>query len=267
MNYNLKKWAISQSLDHPKRTVLISILITLLFASGIKMFAIEDDMMKILPKSMESVQTWDTIKDEFGSTEMMFIAFGKRGESVFNSKTLSTLWDVTEAIEAIPGVSEVMSISTSNRMDSDDGFLEVSDLQPSRVLTENEIVSIKEYLNDNSNISDRFLNNDEDFLNLVVKPENGSEIDLLSKEVVKIADDILGNYDIHYGGQVYLMGTMTTLIRGDIGALMRVGIIIMLLIFLLSLRSVPAVLMNMVVIFSSLIVIKPILSSSGENSG
>ena len=118
MNHKLKNWAITQALDHPKRTVIISLLITLIFASGIQWFQIEDDMMKILPKSMESVQTWDTIKDEFGSTEMMFIAFGKRSESVFNSITLGTLWDVTEALEAIPGVGEVMSISTSNRMDN-----------------------------------------------------------------------------------------------------------------------------------------------------
>ena len=254
MSSNIKKWALSQSLDHPKRTVIISILVTLIFASGIQWFQVEDDMMKILPKSMESVQTWDTIKDEFGSTEMMFIAFGKRGESVFNSNTLGTLWDITEALEAIPGVGEVMSVSTSNRMDSEDGFLEISDLQPSRDLAKSEIQSIVEFLNENSSISDRFVNSEKDFLNIVVKPEIGSDLDIVSKAVVKSADDILSNYDIHYGGQVYLMGTMATLIRGDIGGLMRVGIIIMILIFLVSLRSVPAVLMNLVVIFSSLIV-------------
>lgn len=254
MSNRLKNWAITQSLDHPKRTVIICILVTLLFASGIKYFHIEDDLMKILPKTMETVQTWETIKDEFGSTEIMFVAFGKRGESVYNPTTMAKLWDVTEAIESIPEVDEVMAISTSNRMSSIDGFLEVSDLQPKRDLTEEEILSIQEYLQDNETIAKRFINQEQDFLNMIIKPVIGSEPDILSKSVTSISDEMLSDYTINYGGQLYLMGTMGSLIREDIFGLMRVGIIIMIIIFLVSLRSVPAVLMNLAVIFSSLIV-------------
>lgn len=253
MTAKIKNWAITQSLDHPKRTIIISLLMTLLFAYGLQWLVIEDDMMKILPKNLESMQTWETIKDEFGATDMMFIAFGNRGESVYNTETFKTLWDISRALEAIPEVDEVMTIATTNRMNAEDGFLEISAMQPYRELTAEGIADIKEYLENNSNISDRFVGKNGDFLNIIVKPIAEVDMDDFSNNIVKTADDILANYEKHYGGQIYLMGAMPAMIRGDMTSLMRVGMVLMVLILLLSMRSVPAVLMNMLVIFLSLI--------------
>lgn len=253
MTAKIKNWTITQSLDHPKRTIIISLLMTLLFAYGLQWLVIEDDMMKILPKNLESMQTWETIKDEFGATDMMFIAFGNRGESVYNTETFKTLWDISRALEAIPEVDEVMTIATTNRMDAEDGFLEISAMQPYRELTAEGIADIKEYLENNSNISDRFVGKNGDFLNIIVKPIAEVDMDDFSNNIVKTADDILANYEKHYGGQIYLMGAMPAMIRGDMTSLMRVGMVLMVLILLLSMRSVPAVLMNMLVIFLSLI--------------
>ena len=78
MNSKIKNWAIAQSLDHPKRVIIISVLSMIILAIGLRWLVLEDDMMKILPQDMESVETWDTIKDEFGSTEMMFIDICKQ---------------------------------------------------------------------------------------------------------------------------------------------------------------------------------------------
>ena len=251
MNHKIKKWAITQALDHPKRIIIISVLSMIIMGFGLRWLVLEDDMMKILPQDMESVETWNNIKDEFGSTDMMFIAFGNRGESVYNTETFKTLWDISEAIEAIPEVDEVMTISTTNRMDAEDGFLEVGDMQPSRNLTNEELADIKLYLENNSDIADRLVGKNGDFLNIIVKPFADIDIDEFSNNIVKTADDILTNYEKHYGGQIYLMGTMPGVIRGDINFLMRIGIIIMILILFMSLRSAPAVIMNLIVILSS----------------
>ena len=253
MKYNLKKWAISQSLDHPKRTIIFGILLTVIFAFGIKWLVIEDDMMKILPQDMETVKTWNTIKDEFGSTEMMFIAFGNPGETVYNADMFRTLWDISNELESIPEVYEVMTIATTNRMDGDDGFLEVSDLQPARDLTVEDIASIKDYIEDNGELASRFIGKNGDYINIVIKPIPNSKTDIFSKNVLKISEKHLQDYTVHYGGQVYLMGTMPTTMIGDVSKLMRVGIVIMAIILLLSLRSVPAVLMNFMVIIMSLL--------------
>ena len=81
-------------------------------------------MMKLLPKNLESRISWDAIQDEFGSTEVIFIAFGNEGKSIFNPEAMATLWDLTEALEAGKQIEELNSITTATRMDNLDGFMD-----------------------------------------------------------------------------------------------------------------------------------------------
>ena len=126
----LRKWFITQSLDFPLRTILISLIATIFLGSGIRFFIIDDDMMKILPKNLDSRISWDVIQEEFGSTEVIFIAFGNQSESIFNPEAFAALWDVAEKLQASNKVEEITSISTATRMDNLDGFMEIDDLQP-----------------------------------------------------------------------------------------------------------------------------------------
>ena len=75
-NHPIRNWIIRNSLDHPKRTIILSLLSTLLIASGLRFFTIDDDILKMIPENIESRLSWESIQDEFGSTEVIFIAFG-----------------------------------------------------------------------------------------------------------------------------------------------------------------------------------------------
>ena len=54
---------------------------------GVKHIVIDDNMMAMLPESLESKKSWDAVQDEFGSTEVVFIAFGNKNKSIY-SKSL-----------------------------------------------------------------------------------------------------------------------------------------------------------------------------------
>ncbi len=249
----MRQWTIRQVIKHPKRTILINILFTALFVSGLKFLKLEDDMLKLLPDDIESTQTWEAVQDEFGNTNLMFVAFGKRGESVYNADILRVLWDISQKLETLPEVDEVISISTLSRMDSDDGFMEISDLQPSRELTEEEIEALRQYLEDTPEMERRIVGTEGDYLNVVIRPVVGVAADKFRNGVVSISEDILKGYDVHYGGEIYLTGTIPMLMREDVVILMRIGIVVMVIILLSSLRSLHAVGMVMSVIIMSLL--------------
>jgi len=139
----IKDWFLSQSLDHPKRTTIITLLISILMGSGLQFFKIEDDMMKMIPENIETRRVWEEVKDEFGNTEMIFVAFGERGTSAYNRESMAELWDFTEVVEASPLIEEVISLSNMNRMESVDDFLEVDDLVPSRDLDSGETTELE----------------------------------------------------------------------------------------------------------------------------
>jgi len=247
-DHPLRSWFIRQSLDYSKRTIIFSILLTLIIGSGAQFFLIDDDMIKLLPKNLDSRVSWDSIQDEFGSTEVILVAFGKKGESVFNPETMATLWDLTEAIENTDQVEELTSISSSTRMDNIDGFMEIDDLQPYRDLTQKEVNNIEKYLNKNPTLKKRVVSEDNEYLMAIIQPYESGSLNTFRDSVTAIAKPILSNYEVHYGGQAYVTGTMPAMIRDDVIGLARIGMLIMVTILLMNLRSISGVIMVIMVI-------------------
>ena len=139
-----KKFAVQQSINHPKRTLIISLFTTLIMATGLNHFVIEDDMMKMIPKTVKTRIVWEEVKDEFGNTELVFVAFGNDSIDLFNSGPLADLWDFTTQLELLPEVEDVRSLTNLNKMENDDGFLLIDDLVASRDLSQQQIQEIKE---------------------------------------------------------------------------------------------------------------------------
>ena len=252
-NSPIRQWFIDQALNHSKRTIILSIIATLIMGSGVRFLIIDDDMMKMLPKDLNSKITWDAVQDEFGSTEIIFIAFGRENESVFKPQALADLWSLSEELETLSSVDDVISISTATRIDNIDGFMEIDDLQSAQTLTDAEIDEIKIYLGKNPNIKKQLVSKGEDYLLTIVQPYDDVGLDTFRNDIVTTAGAILNNYQIHFGGTAYITGSVPQLIREDVQSLIKVGILIMVVILLLNLRSLPGVIMVLMVIGFSLV--------------
>ena len=252
-NSPIRQWFIDQALNHSKRTIILSIIATLIMGSGVRFLIIDDDMMKMLPKDLNSKITWDAVQDEFGSTEIIFIAFGRENESVFKPQALADLWSLSEELETLSSVDDVISISTATRIDNIDGFMEIDDLQSAQTLTDAEIDEIKIYLGKNPNIKKQLVSKGEDYLLTIVQPYDDVGLDTFRNDIVTAAEAILNNYQIHFGGTAYITGSVPQLIREDVQSLIKVGILIMVVILLLNLRSLPGVIMVLMVIGFSLV--------------
>ena len=247
------QWTIRQAIGHSKRTVVLSAIATILMGSGIRFLVMDDDMMKMLPKNLESRISWDEVQNEFGSTEIIFIAFGSEDSSAYSAHALDNLWQLSENLELLESVREVTNISTSTKIEQHDGFMEINDLQPSEKLARNEIDEIKVYLNKNPKLKRRLISKNENYLITMIQPEFGFGLDRFRNDVVHVADSLLADYEIHYGGTAYVTGSVPQLIRDDVQLLIKAGLIIILIILLVNLRSLKAVIMVFIVIIPSLI--------------
>ena len=207
--------------------------------------------MNMLPKDIDSRRIWDEVIEDFKYTDFMFIAFGNSGGNILNSEALSFAWELSEKFDDIPHVDEVISISTLNRMDSDDGFLEVGDLMPHKNMTEEEVASLSDYLKSNSNISSRILSKDADYINIVLRPKSDHDFPGMVAAVSNITASYQNQYEFHFGGQPHLTGAIPALIKTETQQLMLLGLFIMAAILLINLRSLPAVGMVLSVIFLS----------------
>jgi len=249
----MTKWLINQSINHPKKIITISIVFTILMGFGIQFLIVEDDMTKMLPSEMDSKKTWEAVQNEFGSTEVIFIAFGNAGESSFNTKNLHDLSILTDTLKTSGVVHNITNISTATRIDQVDGFLEISDLQPHRILEDHDIINMKSYLDENIDLKKQLISKKEDYLVTVIQPRKNVSLDVFRNVIVDLTRPILNDYDVHYGGTAYVTGSIPKLIRYDVKFLIMIGLVIMVGILFINLRNLKAVSMILLVIAFSLI--------------
>ena len=125
---------------------------------------------------------------------------------------------------------------------SNDGFLEIEDLQKNRELSEHTIEDIANYVNANSTIKNRMVSKHEDYFNIIIQPSPNVSHDILRHRVVQVGDSLLSmNYDIHYGGTAYITGSVPTMIKKDISTLIFIGLGLMCGILVLNIRNVFSV--------------------------
>ena len=247
-------------LDNPLKSILIPIFLTFILGSGLRFIIVDDNMMAMIPTKMESKMTWDAVQNEFGSTESIFIAFGKEGKNIFNKEALSQLWDVTRALEKIKEIEKVNSISNIPKILSNDGFLEIEDLQKNRELSEHTTEDIANYVNANSTIKNRMVSKHEDYFNIIIQPLPNVSHDILRHRVVQVGDSLLSmNYDIHYGGTAYITGSVPTMIKKDISTLIIIGLGLMYGILVLNIRNIFSVFLIFSIIIQSLIVMAGVM--------
>ena len=212
-------------------------------------------MMAMLPENMNSKLSWDSVQSEFGSTESIFVAFGKKNENIFNQKAFSHLWELTNALQKIDEVEKVTSISSIPKIESTDGFLEIIPLQPKSELSESQIDDIVKYLNDNSSIKKRSVSRNDNYFNVLVQPTDNIPHNILRDAVVQVGDSLLSkNYEIHYGGTAYITGSVPGMIKKDISMLLFIGLALMSIVLLFNIRNLFAVGMIFSIIIQSLLV-------------
>ena len=248
----IKDWCIHQSIKRPIPTIVISIAFTILISMGIQFIVVDDDMMKMLPSNIESKKSWDDIQNDFGSTEIIFVAFGQKDSSVYKSKIMSDLWMLTDRLIQSPYIEKISNISTATAINQVDGFIDIDDLQPTKDISSQQLENIKVYLNRNLNLKKQLISKGEDYLINIVTPTAGTSLDIFRDEVVFLSDSILTGYDIHFGGTAYITGSIPNLVREDIGILVTSGLIMMLIILLTNLRSLQGVSLIFITIFFSL---------------
>ena len=139
-----------------------------------------------------------------------------------------------------------------NKLQNEDGNLEIDDLVQSRDLNADQISEIKAYLDKYPKLKLRVVSQNDDYVNIIIKSYNDVPLDAVAR-IIDTAVEELNDYEVFIGGVPYVNGVISALIRDDVIGLVRIGMLVMILILFFSLRSFPAVLMVLSVIFLSVI--------------
>ena len=82
----MKKKLLKIVLNKSKLTLLLTLAITLIMGSGARFILMDDNIMNMLPKDIDSRKVWDEIVDEFKYSDFLFVAFGHNGNKQAQGK-------------------------------------------------------------------------------------------------------------------------------------------------------------------------------------
>jgi len=243
----LAKWIIRW----PWITLGILLLITGFFLAGIPQLQIDNSVDSMLPADHPARLLYDEANDTFGGTDVMVIAV--YSEDIFSEETLSQVIELTDTFQRLPGVDEVVSLSTAKRMDGEEGTLVVRDLMPTVPESDVERDDLRTYVVGKEMYVNNVISSDGLYAGIVVEllPDvDDSAVYVSLREVIEAQEN---SDNIHVAGGPAVNAEMTTSMKGDLVKLIPFVLLVLALVLYLSLRTVAGVILPLAVVLLTVI--------------
>ncbi|MCK5311266.1 MAG: MMPL family transporter, partial [Desulfobacteraceae bacterium] len=216
----MKKIMVS-IVNSPIRSCILVLILTLMFASGLKNVFVDSSSEGLLTKGDPDVEYVKKIKDVFGDAVLHSIIF--KSNTVFREDILQRVLDITFDAEGIKGVERVVSMATVSNLKGDDGVLntdmllmDVPQNQEEMAVLKKDALSnpmfVSEVVNDTGSVTGvhLFLNNEDnekDFDNRILKD--------IQKLVKKTQQGLSQDVEIYHIGSPKVKTDIVNAINSD----------------------------------------------------
>jgi len=178
------------SVRHPKIVVILTIAITLVFATQFPKVKTDTNPKNMLPATSD-VRVWnDTVEKTFSLYEDTIVLGISNEKGILNPDTLRRIKKITDEILKIKGVAtqDVSSLTTIDNVTTEAGTLKVSTIMSKIPDTEAEIGYLRKTLLENPLFVNRIISTDEKTTAIYIpieKGANGKEIAEKIKDIVR----------------------------------------------------------------------------------
>ncbi len=158
---NLIMRAVELSVNRPKLVVLLTIIITVLFAIQFPKIKIDTDPENMLREN-EPVRVFhQKVKKDFGIEELVVLGM-VRDDGIFHKDSLERIKRITDEVLKIKGVisDDVVSLTVTNNVVAEEGTLNVRPPMTKVPETREDIENLKKEVLDNPLFKDRLVSSD-----------------------------------------------------------------------------------------------------------
>ena len=177
------------SVEHPKLIVLLTIIITLAFATQFTKITTDTNPTHMLPETSD-VRVWnDEVEKTFSLYEDTIVVGIVNEKGVLNRETLGKIQRITDEILRIKGVAarDVNSFPTITNVTAEAGALRVAPLMTRVPETDEEIKTLQKMLFENPLFINRIISKDGKTTAIYVPLEKGSN----GKEIADSTRELL----------------------------------------------------------------------------
>ncbi|MBI5789147.1 MAG: MMPL family transporter [Candidatus Schekmanbacteria bacterium] len=245
----------SFSIDHPRRTIGITLAVTLLFAWQFPRIMVDTDPKHMLPLTSPVRQYNDQVERDF-ALHPDVIALGivnKRG--IANKQTLSRIVELTRRIKQMPGVisRDVTSLSTIDNITSQTGELLVKPALDRVPESARELAAFRQALLENPLFINRIISPDGTATAIYVPIEQAANGKEIADQINKLLPQAFDDDQYYLAGDPVARDTFGTEMFRQMGLFSPLAGMVMALALWLMFHSLPLIAANMAVAMVSII--------------
>ncbi|CUS97704.1 hypothetical protein JGI3_01769 [Candidatus Kryptobacter tengchongensis] len=224
--------------------------LTLIFAYSMRNLKINSDFASYLPETDEAVKLARYIGNKYGGNLTAIVAI--ETDDVFNHKTLTEIYNLTEKLKYVDGVSYVTSLTNVIDIKGTDEGIEIGRLINEIPEDPQKLNELKSYVL-SKDLYKNLISRDARVTLILCKLKDGVDKAEVAKKIKKEVEGEKINGKVYYGGLPFQMVDMNKLIIDDLKILTPFVGIVMILILLISFRNLRGVILPSLCVVMSII--------------
>ena len=238
-------------LNHPKLVIVISILLTIILASGIRNIRVEEDITEMIPKHLPSRQALNELEEIFGGSDVILVTIGNEKETIFNQRTLAKIKALSDSIEALPEINRITSLTTTKLIEGQEWGLEITPFLEEVPQTQEDIELLKQNIFEESTYIGKIISADGKYASIIASVQEDADAFQLYEEIKTLKSKIESPEQIYLTGLPIITTIVSNSIRTDIRRLIPFVMIVVIIILYLSFRTVSGTLLPLVSVLMS----------------
>jgi predicted RND superfamily exporter protein len=219
------------------------VLLTVFWGYQLTKLQIDSDILNYLPQDDPAVVQFREIGEKFGGNSLAIIAL--ENEDVFNPHTLARIDTITSRFQALPEVSQVLSVTDILDIKKIPDGIEVGKLIKKKRIPQDpqQLHELREYTLSKDMYRGNLVSADGKTTLIVTRiREEASKTDVAEK-MKAIVKSTEGNETVYYAGIPFQMIFLTDIITGDLARLVPIVALLVVLVLYLSFGSLRGVLL------------------------
>ncbi len=211
------------------------ILIAIICLTGFLGYAANDltvnnDYDTWLPSNDKVSELYRIVDNKFASNALVFAVLDFTEKGVFNPESLALVRRLTEALEEIPGLFMVTSLTNIVDIRKTDFGVEVGDLIPKISRNDSELEALKAYVLSKEMYVNALISADAAYTVLVVNIHGSAEEVAVAESVLHKIEEVVGDQPYYFGGDPALSLYLDRYMTDDMGLLIPLMLMVMVII-------------------------------------
>ncbi|GEM_PF-928951 len=213
---------------------------------------VNSDVVTYLPPDEEAVLLFKKVGNTFGGNSMVLVVLESEGESIFTTDGLSLVRKVARSVEKLEGVHNTVSISNILDIRKTEDGIDVTKLIGDEIPTDaDELAELQAKALSKDMYNGKLVSGDGKRAIVVVRMSEGADRGVLAFELKKNVGQVLeehgressagAGYNAYFGGLPIWTAALSEIILEDIVFLVPVVALVLIIILLLSFRSIRGV--------------------------